>query len=394
MNWEVFSPIGYASVVLLACVPLLWLSHVLIRPRKWLGHVALVCGAAALLLAVVNSKTYVSRIQVDQTEVVEKQMAARDLARQQAEAARAEDAADIQFAEDASGDRLDKAGLDETDLAFFESFDADTPDWKNEKQTRGEDAGEDDDLQALIGGKTDREGVEVEGIVEQAEQAEPIYLSEKDMLTANRLDKANLTTTKVMLFLAFLFVVVDYVRRLNVYREAYFPLPIPSAWADALTLRPSVAEHPDKPRRSMQEELRFISRRGEVFLYFTDDLDAAERSAIAMPRLPAGRWPIDVLDLDKQEELDDRFVFETLWFARNSFVVHNEERVLRLLDEFVHWLTLRRDSRARTRRAVHLVWDMDAELPDAIRQRLDILGQATGFTLLICRSSTATKAAA
>ena len=172
MNWEVFSPIGYASLVLMGCVPLLWLAHVLIRPRKWLGHVALVCGAAGLLLATVNSNTYVSRIQVDQTEVVQKQMAARDLARQQAEAERAKDVANITFAEDAAGDRLDKAGLDDTDLAYFESFDEGTPDWKQQKQTRGEDAGEDDDLQAMIGGTTEREGVEVEGM-EEAKQRKP-----------------------------------------------------------------------------------------------------------------------------------------------------------------------------------------------------------------------------
>lgn len=394
MNWEVFSPIGYVSVVLLACVPLLWLAHVLIRPRKWLGHVALACGTAALLLAVVNSKTYVSRIQVDQTEVVEEQMAARDLARQQAEADRAKDAADIQFAEDASGDRLDKAGLDETDLAYFQSFGDDTPDWKKEKQTRGEDAGEDDDLQAMIGGTTERDGVEVEGIVEQAEQREPIFLSAKDMLTANRLDKANLTATKAMLFLALLFVVVDYVRRLNVYREAYFPLPIPSRWADALTTRPSVADHPDKPRRSMQDELRFITRRGEVFLYFTDDADAVKQAAMPMPRLPGGKWPIGVLDLNQQAGLDDRFVFETLWFTRNSFVVQDDERAVRLLETFVHWLTLRRDARARTQRAVHLVWGLPIEVPAPIRQRLNILGKATGFTLLICRKPEPRKAAA
>lgn len=393
MNWEVFSPIGYASLVLMGCVPLLWLAHVLIRPRKWLGHVALVCGAAGLLLATVNSKTYVSRIQVDQTEVVQKQLAARDLARQQAEAERAKDVANITFAEDAAGDRLDKAGLDDTDLAYFESFDDDTPDWKQQKQTRGEDAGEDDDLQAMIGGTTEREGVEVEGM-EEAKQREPIFLSEADMLTANRLDKAGLTTAKVLLLLAALFVVVDYVRRLNVYREAYFPLPIPSRWADALTERPGVSEHPDKPRRSMQDELRFITRRGEVFLYFTDDADAAAQAVEPMPRLPAGRWPITVLNLKEQADLDDRFVFETLWFARNSFVVEDADRALRLLDAFVNWLTLRRDARARTRCAVHLVWDLPIEVPEPIRQRLEILGKATGYTLLICRKPALGKAAA
>ena len=393
MNWELFSLMGYTSVVLWACVPLLWLLHVLIRPRKWLGHVAVVCAVLALVLAEVNSRTYVTRIAVDQTEVVQEELAARDLARQQAEAERAEQAADITFAEDASGDRLDKAGLDDTDLEYFESFGSDTPEWKQQKQARDENAGEDDDLEAMIGGTTQREGVEVEGM-EEAQAREPIFMSDKDMLKANRLDKANLTATQIFLALAVLFVLVDYVRRLNVYREAYFPLPIPSKWADALTPRPSVAEQPPKTRRTLQDELRFITRRGEMFLYLTDHMDAAEQAATPMPRLPGGKWPVRVLDLNQQVELDDRFVFETLWFGRNSFVLRDEARALRALEAFMEWLALRRDAKAHTRRTVHLVWDLAIEVPEPMRQRLEFLGKATGFTLLICRPAKSKEAAA
>lgn len=382
MNWELFSLIGYVSVALWVCVPLLWLLHVLIRPRKWLGHVALLSAVCALLLAEVNSRTHVSRIAVDQTEMVRNELAARDLARQQAEAERAEDAADITFAEDAAGDRLDKAGLDDTDLEYFESFGSDTPAWKKQKQTRDGNADEDDDLEAMIGGVTERDGVEVEGMAE-AEKREPIFMSEKDTLAANRLDKANLTAAQVFLALAVLFVVVDYVRRLNVYREAYFPLPIPSKWADALTARSSITVYPESPRRSLQEELRFISRRGEVFLYFTDDRAEAGQVAKTMPRLPGGKWPIHVVDLDAGGELDDRFVFETLWFGRNSFSLNDAACSLRLLEAFVEWLALRRASKAHTRQTVHLVWDLPLEVPEQTAKRLDVLCQATGFVLLI-----------
>ena len=165
---------------------------------------ALVCAAGAWGLAEVNSRTYVARIAVDQTEIVEKEVAARELARKQAEADRAADAADIRFAEDAAGDQLDKAGLDDTDLEYFESFGNDTPEWKKEKQARDENAGEDDDLEAMIGGTTDRGGIDAGGVVQEAQRREPIFLSEKEMLTANRLDKINLTVTMVVFVLAVL----------------------------------------------------------------------------------------------------------------------------------------------------------------------------------------------
>lgn len=383
MNWEIFSLFGYLSIALWVCVLVFWLLHVL--GLRWMGHVALLCALGGLLMAEVNSQTYVSRITVDQTEVVEKQLAARELARKQAEAERAEQAADISFAEDAAGDRLDKAGLDDTDLAYFESFGSETPAWKQKKKTRVEGAGDTDDLEAMIGATTQREGVDAEAVVEVTRQREPIYMSEKDMLKANRLDKVNLTITQVVLLLAVLFVIVDYVRRLNVYHEAYFPLPLPSAWADAMTQRPAITRQTDKPRRSLREELHFITRRGEVFIHFTDNAAIAREVATELPRLPGGLWPIRVLNLHSETDIDNRSVFETLWFGRNSFVLQDYERATLLLNGFAIWLSQRREVKAKTRRTVHLVWDMDVEVPMAVRQLIETIGRKTGFTLLICR---------
>lgn len=392
MNWEIFSLAGYISVALWVCIPLFWLAHLLKRPRGWLGHIPLVLGVAALTLALINSKTYVSRIQADRSAEIEEQMSAAALAQQQAEAERSAEAADIRFAEDATGEQLDKAGLDDTDLAYFESFgEAATPDWKKEKQARDLSANDTDDLQSLIGGSEEQEGVEVQGLAEP-ETFEPILMSDKDKLTANRLDSANLTTTKIMLLLATLFVVVDYVKRLNVYRESYFPLPLPSKWADALTERTIVSTRPEQPRRSLHEELATITRRGEAFLYLTDDSRAAEQAATPMPRLPAGKWPIHVFNPGSDPKFDDAFLFETLWFRRNSLVIDNTDRALPLLECFVELLARRRESRAHTRQTVHLIWDLPTPIPAPLQQRFEVLARATGFTLLICREPAPTEA--
>ena len=48
MNPAFFSTTGYLSVVLWICVPLLWLAHKVIRPRRWLCHIAL--GVAVLVV--------------------------------------------------------------------------------------------------------------------------------------------------------------------------------------------------------------------------------------------------------------------------------------------------------------------------------------------------------
>jgi len=384
MNWEIFSLAGYISALLWVCMPLFWMAHMLIRPRRWLGHVPLVLGVVALSLAMFNSKTHVARIKVDQSEAVEDQLAASELARQQVESERMAATADIRFAEDASGDRLDKAGLDNTDLAYIESFGKSKPDWKQQKQQRNEDSADPDDLESLIGGgKVEQEGIEVKDVQEPVE-LEPIFMSDEDKLTADRIDRFNLTMARLLLAASLLFVVVDYFRRLNVENEVYFPLPIPSAWANALTQRPSLATRSDKPRRTMHEELEFISRRGEVFAYFTDDEAAASKATTLMPRLPGGKWPIQVINPAGNSRLDDEFIFETLWFGRNSFVIDDAERGLPMLDKFIEMLIRRRESRAHTRQTVHLLWELPIEIPQPIQQRLEILGRATGYTLLIC----------
>ncbi len=57
-----------------------------------------------------------------------------------------------------------------------------------------------------------------------------------------------------------------------------------------------------------------------------------------------------------------------------------------MLARFIELMEMRRSTRAHTRQAVHVVWDMDAPIPDDVTQRFATLGRATGFTLLICRS--------
>lgn len=384
MNWEVFSTVGYVSVALWLCVPLLWLLHLLIRPRRWLAHIALVVGIGALVLATVNSKTHVGRIQVDRSAQIQEQMSRQAMARQAAEDDRADEVAPIRFAEDASGEYFDTAGLDEADLKYFESFsESVTPAWKREKKQRSTDDADPDDLESLIGAGQEREGIDVPDIIEEQEEAEPILMSDADKLTADRLDKANLSISRVAVLLAVLFITFDYVRRLNRYEEVYFPLPLPSGWSDALSSRPAELTLPAKPRRSLMDELRVITRRGEVFVYYTDNAESARNATVSLPRLPAGCWPIHVLRADGDPKLDDTFVFETLWFGRHSFVVGSPERAQAMIHRFTELLSERLRSRAHTRRTVHVVWDLAEPIPEQAARRFVELAAATGFVLII-----------
>ncbi|MGB0768639.1 MAG: hypothetical protein ACPGYV_13140, partial [Phycisphaeraceae bacterium] len=214
---------------------------------------------------------------------------------------------------------------------------------------------------------------------------------EADQLRANRLDDVNLTATRLMLFLAFVFVAFDYVRRLNVDRESYYPLPLPSAWADAMSPRPAVSKRSGPPSRSLLETCRYTSRRGESFLLLTDDARLAAEAEGAMPRLPMSKWPIEALNPRDDEKLDNEFVFESLWFTRNSFVIDDTERALPLLEDITARLRQRRASRARVRQAVHIYWDLPIAIPEHLLHQFEALGRDTGYHLIVCREPALTE---
>lgn len=384
MNWDIFSQIGYASIAVWLCMPLLWLVHIIIGHRGWLPHIALLLAVVAFVLAKMNSRDHVSRIQVDRSTEIQEQLDRQLMARQAATQAREDEVAQIRFAEDSKDDFLDEAGMDAADRKYMESIKkGDVPEWKKEKKQRS--VGSDDDsLEALIGAVDEQEGVDAEAAVEE-EPVEPILMSDSDKHMANRLNSANFTMIRVMFGLGVFFVVYDYLKRANMYRAAYFPLPLPSGWPDSLTPREPVTVRPVRPRRSLVAELRFIARRGESFVYMTNNTEAAAGVPKRVQRLPLRRSPVDVLDVGDDELMDDDFVFDTLWFGRNSFVVNSAERCEQMLARFIELMETRRSTRAHTRQTVHVMWDVDALIPDDVVERFAILGRATGFTLLICR---------
>ncbi|MBT3201811.1 MAG: hypothetical protein HN350_18065 [Phycisphaerales bacterium] len=387
MNWEIFSFAGYASIAVWGCMPLLWLVQVLWRPRRWFCHIALILGITAFVLAHINSQSHVNRIQVDRSSQIAEQLARQEQARQAAIDERKGDAAQIDFAEDDGDDRLDTAGMDEADRKYLQSFDKDaTPEWKKTKKKRS--AGTtDDSLESMIGATEEAEGVEADVLIEEEQVSEPILMSDEDKLAADRLDAANHMIIRVMLLLGVLVVVIDYLRRANVYREAYFPLPLPSSWLDSMTPRAPVQTRTKSPRRTLLDELRVFTRRGESFVYVTDDTDSAAQAAIIMHRLPMKRRPVEVLAVAENAAMDDDFVFETLWYGRNSFVVDSADRAEQMLARFTELLTERRASRACARQTVHVVWDTALPVSDQMRHRFANLGAATRHSLLICRDA-------
>lgn len=363
MNPASFSIIGYISVILWICVPVLWLAHSVIRPRRWLVHIALGLAVLAFMSANWNSYRYVNRIQLDRTEEMAAWEAKQEAARKAAEASRSEDVAQIRFAEDARGDYLDTAGMDEADLKYFEKAAAgEIPEWKKEKKQRREGAVDDDSLEGQIGGSTSSEGMASDSL-DQAEGAAPVTMVADDLALAQRLDAANLQVTRWLILLGIVFLITDYLRRANVYHEAYLPLRLPSACLTAFTPAPAMFSRPDSPRRTVPEELAWLHKRGDAYLYI-----GAEQPPESVVRITDG--------------VTDDFVFEALWYGRSSFALDSSERAGQLLIRFAELLEERKATRAKVAQTVHVVLDVDVpKVSDVLIKQAG----ATGFSLFVCR---------
>lgn len=137
----------------------------------------------------------------------------------------------------------------------------------------------------------------------------------------------------------------------------------------------------------MPEELKWLTRRGDAFIYFSDRPDQTAKICESLTKLK--RWPyhLDLLVVDETSTLCNDFIFELLWYGRTSFIVDSPEKARQLLDRFISRLEKRRVTKARSVQSVHLIWDIATPLPEDILQQFRKLAAPAGYSLLINQTS-------
>lgn len=377
MNPNSFSILGYLSVLLWLAVPLLWIARRRLQAPGWS---ALALAVLSLAFAAINSRSHVSRIQAEVTEASPDALMREAAKRKTVEDARGAEVADIRFAEDGAGDFIDKAGMEDSDRKYLESLDeSKDPAWKKQKKSRGDAERESGDLDDMLGGDEPTKPLSTDVLPAEKETRPPIIMSEAHVATAQRINSVNLKISSYAILLGVIILITDYLARANSYARAAFPLPLPAAWRNAFTSLPAVVTRPESPRRTLPEELAHLARRGDAFVCFTKDATALPDS---LPTLGKSSRPIDLLRVEG-DRISDSFVFESLWYRRSCFVVDSPQRAQSLFAEILRQLELRRSSRARTRRDVHIVWNLDQPPSEKDLATFQRLASATGFSLFI-----------
>ena len=381
MNWnsEIFNAVGYLSVLCWAAAVVLCLIYWKM-PSRMLCMVVLVLTIVGFFGARSNSNNYVNLIQLDRSEEIAKQEALVQARQKALLDSRGDEVAQVRFAEDGAGDYLDRAGMDDTDLKYFESQGIDTPGWKKKKKQRSSAGADDGSIESSIGGEDVIEGVEDETFVEN-EESQPVVMMEEDMVLANRLDLLNLKVTLAMLITGILIVLFDYLRRGNIYGESSFPLPLPSSWFNAVTPMPPLLSVVKHGEGSLEKELARLVKRGDSFVILTDDASCANKLPATMPKFPLIGQHEHLVPVT--DEIENEFVFESVWYGRSSFVVDSESRSQQVLESFLKELEIRKDARAKVAQTAHIVWDVRSQMPEHSKQELEKLARSTGFSILI-----------
>jgi len=403
-NWNAFSPIGYAGLAISFVVPALWAWAAVRRTTPAVVQAAVIVAVVALACGLINSATHVARLEPDHAAELAAAEAKRQARLEAFEEGRGSEVAQIRFAEDARDDAIDKAGLDEADLKYLEKIEEEyakeaTPEWKRQKQDRGSAAAEDDSLEAQLDDGADQPAGLAAEAAEPDAPRQPIVVPQAAFDLAHRVDRWNRSWGWLLVLGSCGVVVTDWLRRANSYEEAYLPLPLPSRLVNAVRPLPAIVMRPKPPRRTVTEELAWMLRRGDSFLYLAADPAAADAAIAALAPFERARHPRQVLRLGAAgEPCSDRFVFESLWYGRCSFVSDDPAAADRMTRKFCLFLDERQATGAHTRQTVHLVWDLSRATPRSkdeeaafvkgwrqLIQAFAARGRRAGFSVLFCK---------
>jgi hypothetical protein len=211
-------------------------------------------------------------------------------------------------------------------------------------------------------------------------------MSMQQVAEANRWDRLNLRFARWTFYLALGLCVIDYFRRFNTTFGCYLPLPFSAPLVDSLFPKSHTVCVGKRPRNWKRYLARAV-RKGETFVYFSNKDPWRQQRLRRLPWYIPLPWRLDkVCCTNGDRHFEDEFLFESAWFGRYCFILAGDgPPAVDLLESLAAFLDLRHATRARARRTVNVVWDLDTAVPEATLDRLLPLCRETNFRLIVTR---------
>jgi hypothetical protein len=398
---KLFEYFGFIGILSIVCWLTAWGLCVLNprglkRTRPW--WMAFGLAIVGLILASITFEE-VASIVVDRSEELEEGMKRQEELRTQEDAAKETDADDtdasdashkpaaVRFAEDSPSDAMDLAGVDTK---------TNQPSNKFEAAALGHGMADDAQYAYRRRGKQERvvagEAVtnNLAGSVapEEVAQKPARKMKEPDAIAAKKLGRTNFLLARLTFWVLLTLVIVDYLGRFNLTFHYLYPLPLAGAWIDAIWPKQHAVHAPGRRGDDLRGHLEDVIRKGETFIYCGPrDL----WTATALPRLRWRQWtlwPMRTLSCQRGDGYDSEFLCESAWFGRYAIVMAGDpDRARRLMADLAGFLSMRYVTRARARRMVHLVWDLDAVPAEPVLEKLAGLAPEVNFKLFVTTPS-------
>lgn len=399
---KLFEYFGFVGILSVLCWLTAWGLCILNprglkRTRPW--WMAFGLAIVGLILAAITFEE-VATIVVDRGEELAEGMKRQEELRTQEEGAKKTGAdepdtshkpAAIRFAEDSPTDAKDLAGVDTK---------TNKPAYKFEAAAMDEGQGDDPQFAYRRRGKQERVVAGQALTNSLAEAIDPGQVAEKpvrkmkepDAIAAKKLGRSNFLLARITFWVLLTLVIVDYLGRFNRTFDYLYPLPLAGPWIDAVWPKQHVVHAPGRRGDQLRAYLEDVVRKGETFIYLGPrDLWTAN----AFPRLRWRQWsvwPMRKLSCRAGDGYDSEFICESAWFARYAVVVANDPgRALRLANDLAEFLSMRYLTRARARRTVHVVWDLDPVPAGVVLEKLAGLAPEVNFKLLVTTPSAPSK---
>ncbi len=379
--YRYFEIVGILSIAAWVSAVVLLVMFARREPRNRFYLLAFGLAVAGWVLGLVNSGR-IDEIQVDRTREYEE--GRREQQRKRIEMLKAGNdehkVTDVQFAEDAAGEKNDLAGLTTNEVAFVNlEANTNTPAYR-------------------LAGKPARDvsrkespGGPAAGVLKR-EARTARTLPESDVIAANNLDRFNRVVLRLILWLSGGLVIWDYLRRFNRTAAFYFPLPLTGPWIDDLSPKVHTAVIDGADAAAVERYLAGLIRRGETFVYFGPGNPFGRMGEV--PRLPIARLPFWRLPLMRYggtaTPLDAGFFFEGVWFGRCAVTVDNRDAAAGVLERFSKYLYDRVVVRASARATVNLVWHFESLPDEGALKRLASLVKQTNFRFVQIRGTRGT----
>ncbi|MBM4148757.1 MAG: hypothetical protein FJ224_06910 [Lentisphaerae bacterium] len=235
-------------------------------------------------------------------------------------------------------------------------------------------------------GKKQRIDIDVKEVAPETDEF--VYIKSGLMTALKIADRLNRFTLRLVLWACIGFVLWDYLKAFNSALATRWLVPIGGPWLDSFSPRARmllVTPRAAAGRLPPEYYAGSVLRKGEQLIYFGAQDPWPDQPVLERFRL--GSWRIagvkKLVAGTPGIPLETEFLLDGAWFRHYAVVVPDAGMADAILAEVARLLGQRQETRARARRAVHIVWSLPTRPAADVAAQLRWIADRVNVTLAV-----------